>query len=102
MTDPGKFVSLSFWCDEQAVERWRREVPHMEAQLAGRARSFRVRLPLLWMVVFAFLLVGVVALNVAVLRANVSVNDLDKQIAQLQQGNANLASSNSFTVTVGL
>ena len=45
--------------------------------------------------VFAFLLVGVVAVNVAVLRANVSVNNLDKQIAQLQQGNANLASQYS-------
>src|SRR5205807_316962 len=47
-----------------------------------RGRSFRVRLPLVWMAVFAVLLVGVVAVNVAVLRANVSVNDLDKQIAQ--------------------
>ena len=35
------------------------------------------------------------AVNVAVLRANVSVNDLDKKIAQLQQGNANLASQYS-------
>ena len=37
-------------------------------------------------------LVGVVAVNVAVLRANVSVNDLDAKIAQLQQKNATLAS----------
>jgi cell division protein FtsL len=47
------------------------------------------------MVVFASLLVGVVAVNVAVLQANVSVNDLDKQIQQLQQTNANLASQYS-------
>jgi len=60
-----------------------------------RGRSFRVRLPLVWMVVFAFLLVGVVAVNVAVLRANVSVNNLDKKIAQLQQQNADLASQYS-------
>jgi cell division protein FtsL len=44
------------------------------------------------MVVFALLLVGVVAVNVAVLRANVSVNDLDKQIAQRQQAIATLKS----------
>jgi cell division protein FtsL len=48
-------------------------------------RSPRVRASLVWMVVFAVLLVGVVAVNVAVLRANVSVNDLDAQIAQRQQ-----------------
>jgi cell division protein FtsL len=47
------------------------------------------------MVVFAVLLVGVVAVNVAVLRANVSVNDLDTKITQLQQENASLASRHS-------
>jgi cell division protein FtsL len=55
-------------------------------------RSFRVRASLVWMVLFAVLLVGVVAVNVAVLRAHVSVNDLDGKIAQLQQKNASLAS----------
>jgi cell division protein FtsL len=63
-----------------------------------RARSgsgFRVRGSLVWMVVFAVLLVGVVAVNIAVLRAHVSANDLDKKIAQLQQGNASLASQYS-------
>jgi cell division protein FtsL len=44
------------------------------------------------MVVFAVLLVGVVAVNVAVLRANVSVNNLDAQIAQRQQEIATLKS----------
>jgi cell division protein FtsL len=44
------------------------------------------------MVAFALLLVGVVAVNVAVLRANVSVNNLDKQIAQRQQAIATLKS----------
>jgi cell division protein FtsL len=44
------------------------------------------------MVVFAVLLVGVVAVNVAVLRANVSVNNLDTQIAQRQQEIATLKS----------
>jgi cell division protein FtsL len=58
-------------------------------------RAFRVRAPLVWMVLFAVLLVGVVAVNVAVLRAGVSVNDLDAKIAQLQQENAGLASQYS-------
>jgi cell division protein FtsL len=55
-------------------------------------RNLRVRAPLVWMALFAVLLVGVVAVNVAVLRAHVSTNDLDQQITQLQQENANLAS----------
>ena len=58
-------------------------------------RSFRVRASVVWMVVFAVLLVGVVALNVAVMRAHVSVNDLDAKITQLQNGNASLASQYS-------
>lgn len=60
-----------------------------------RARSgpsFRVRGSLLWMAVFALLLVGVVAVNVAVLRAHVSVNDLDTQISKVQLKNASLES----------
>jgi cell division protein FtsL len=55
-------------------------------------RTPRVRASLVWMVVFAVLLVGVVAVNVAVLRANVSVNDLDSQIAKRQQEIATLKS----------
>ena len=55
-------------------------------------RSPRIRASLVWMVVFAVLLVGVVAVNVAVLRANVSVHDLDAQIAQHQQAIATLKS----------
>ena len=58
-------------------------------------RALRVRAPLVWMAVFALLLVGVVAVNVAVLRAHVAVNDLDKQITQLQLEKTNLASEYS-------
>jgi cell division protein FtsL len=47
------------------------------------------------MVVFAVLLVGVVAVNVAVLRAHVTVNHLDQKITELQQQNATLASQYS-------
>jgi hypothetical protein len=51
----------------------------------------RVRAHILWMILFAFLLFGVVAVNVAVLRAHVAVSRLDQQRAQLQARNHALA-----------
>jgi cell division protein FtsL len=45
-----------------------------------------------WISAFAILLVGIVALNVAVLRANVAVDKLDKQQLQLQAHIAALTS----------
>ncbi len=45
-----------------------------------------------WISAFAVLLAGVVALNVAVLRVNINVNDLSKQQAELQAQNQALAS----------
>jgi heme-degrading monooxygenase HmoA len=41
LTDAEKVLSLSFWRDETAVEKWRREEPHIAAQLAGRNHLFR-------------------------------------------------------------
>src|ERR1051326_62548 len=32
LTNPGKILSLSFWRDEEAVERWRRQEQHQAAQ----------------------------------------------------------------------
>jgi cell division protein FtsL len=52
----------------------------------------RVRAHIVWMVLFALLLFGVVAVNVAVLRAHVAVTRLDEQIAQTQAQNQALAS----------
>lgn len=40
ITSKGKFVSLSFWRDEEAVERWRNLQKHREAQRKGRADIF--------------------------------------------------------------
>src|SRR5687768_5825200 len=40
LTDPGKLLSLSFWRDEDAVQRWRNEVRHRESQAAGRSGVF--------------------------------------------------------------
>jgi type II secretory pathway component PulJ len=49
------------------------------------------------MILFALLLAGVVAVNVAVLRAHVAVTRLDEQRAQLQAQNQALASRLSAT-----
>lgn len=57
-----------------------------------RRRSRRVSGGIFWISAFAVLLAGVVAVNVAVLRANVAVDRLDKQQLQLQAENAALAS----------
>ena len=34
---PGKYLSLSFWRDEAAVQTWRNREAHREAQAQGRA-----------------------------------------------------------------
>ena len=57
-----------------------------------RRRSRRVSAGIFWISAFAVLLAGVVAVNVAVLRANVAVDRLDQQQLQLQAENAALAS----------
>ena len=40
ISDPGRFVSLSFWRDEEAVRRWRNVQKHREAQAKGRGGIF--------------------------------------------------------------
>jgi heme-degrading monooxygenase HmoA len=40
VTSPGKFVSLSFWRDEEALARWRNIEKHREAQARGRGGVF--------------------------------------------------------------
>ena len=41
LTNPGKILSLSFFEDEAAVERWRQLTQHRTAQAAGRAGIFQ-------------------------------------------------------------
>ena len=53
----------------------------------------RVRGHIVWMILFALLLFGVVAVNVAVLRAHVAVSRLDDQRARLEARNQALASA---------
>ncbi len=40
LTDPGKYLSLSFFRDEQAVAAWRNTADHRAAQKTGRTRVF--------------------------------------------------------------
>ncbi len=40
LNDAAKFVSISFWRDEEAVRRWRNLQRHREAQAKGRAGIF--------------------------------------------------------------
>jgi heme-degrading monooxygenase HmoA len=40
ISDPARFVSLSFWRDEEAVRRWRNLQKHREAQAQGRGGIF--------------------------------------------------------------
>jgi cell division protein FtsL len=76
------------------ARRSRRSVERPAAPVRSRRRHShrRVRLPILWMTLFAALLAGVVAVNVAVLRARVAVTQLDQQRAHLQAQNQALSS----------
>jgi heme-degrading monooxygenase HmoA len=40
LSTPGKFVSLSFWRDEEAVRKWRNVAKHRAAQAKGRGGIF--------------------------------------------------------------
>jgi heme-degrading monooxygenase HmoA len=40
LTRPGKLLSLSFWRDEESIERWRNLERHRAAQKAGRDGIF--------------------------------------------------------------
>ena len=47
ITTKGKFLSLQFWRDEEAVRKWRNLQKHREAQKQGRAaifKSYRLRI----------------------------------------------------------
>ncbi|HEY8028270.1 MAG TPA: hypothetical protein VIE38_02045 [Gaiellaceae bacterium] len=63
-----------------------------------RKRQRRVTAGVIWISTFALLLAGVVAVNVAVLRANVAVNKLDKEQVGLQAQNQALASQVSSSI----
>lgn len=40
LADPKKLLSLSFWRDEEAVNKWRNHSSHRKSQIQGRAGVF--------------------------------------------------------------
>ncbi|CAH0350324.1 antibiotic biosynthesis monooxygenase [Aquabacterium sp. CECT 9606] len=40
VNQPGRYLSLSFWQDEQSVQNWRNLDAHRAAQLEGRSQIF--------------------------------------------------------------
>jgi cell division protein FtsL len=81
---------------EPATAPRRRRPPAKRPAARVRSRrkptQRRVRGHIVWMTLFAILLFGVVAVNVAVLRAHVSVSKLDQERLQLENENQALAS----------
>ena len=69
--------------------------PRSVPRARRRARGRRLGGGIFWISAFAVLLAGVVAVNVAVLRVNMSVNDLGRQELDLQAQNASLSSLGS-------
>ena len=82
---------------ERAPAPQRRRAPARRPAAAVRSRrkptQRRVRGHIVWMIVFALLLFGVVAVNVAVLQAHVAVSKLDQKRARLEARNQALASA---------
>jgi len=71
----------------------RRHAPKPKPRPRTRQRSRRVTGGIVWISAFALLLAGVVAINVAVLRVNMRLNDLNQEQLQLQAQNQSLASN---------
>jgi cell division protein FtsL len=82
---------------ERAPAPQRRQAPTRRPAATVRSRrkptQRRVRGHIVWMTVFALLLFGIVAVNVAVLQAHVTVSQLDQKRAQLEARNQALASA---------
>jgi cell division protein FtsB len=82
---------------EPAPAPRRRKAPVRRPAASVRSRrkptQRRVRGHIVWMILFALLLFGVVAVNVAVLRAHVAVSQLDDERAKLEARNQALASA---------
>jgi cell division protein FtsL len=72
------------------VRRPPRAAPRPRAR--PRVQGRRLTGGIFWISAFALLLAGVVALNVAVLRVNMALDDLNKQQLRLQAQNQTLAS----------
>ena len=71
-----------------------RRAPRSRPRAVPRRRAEGRRLTggIVWISAFAVLLAGIVALNVAVLRVNMTLNDLNKKQLELQAQNQTLQS----------
>jgi cell division protein FtsL len=77
---------------QRPAQRPARQRPAKAVRSRRKSTQRRVRAHIVWMTLFALLLSGVVAVNVAVLRAHVAVAKLDQEREQLQARNQALAS----------
>ena len=66
--------------------------PRLRAVPRRRAEGRRLSGGIVWISTFAVLLAGIVAVNVAVLRSNMALSDLNKQQLELQAQNQTLQS----------
>jgi hypothetical protein len=89
-------AALDWFGTDIAEPTTRRPRSRAEARPRARprrgAQGLRVSGGIFWISAFAVLLAGVVALNVAVLRVNMSVGNLNKQQLELQAQNQTLSS----------
>jgi cell division protein FtsL len=87
-------AALDWFAAESAAAPPVRRAPRPKPHAVPRRRPQGRRLTggIVWISAFAVLLAGVVALNVAVLRVNMALNDLNKQQLELQAQNQTLAS----------
>jgi cell division protein FtsL len=87
-------AAVDWFATDVAAPPVRRPRPRPQAapRPGRRAHGLRVGGGIFWISAFAVLLAGIVALNVAVLRVNMSLSDLGKQQLELQAQNQTLAS----------
>jgi cell division protein FtsL len=86
-------AALDWFAPEVAAPPVRRARPaRPRAAPRRRAEGRRLTGGIVWISLFAVLLAGIVAVNVAVLRSNMALNDLNKQQLELQAQNQTLQS----------
>jgi cell division protein FtsL len=95
---------MAAWTAAAAARAERAPAPRPERPRAvprPRARKRQVPGGVLWIAVLAILLAGVVAMNVAVLRLNMTLDRLGRERAQLRADNAALFSQLSSAAATG-
>jgi cell division protein FtsL len=86
-------AALDWFAPEVAAPPVRRARPaRPRAAPRRRAEGRRLTGGIVWISLFAVLLAGIVAVNVAVLRSNMALSDLNKQQLELQAQNQTLQS----------